>query len=243
MFKSHNGIYGNPDHHATFSRVGSDSQANFEKNSLSQPSDWIYNTKDVTYRRNSYGHRSVEPTKLVDGYILFVGCSITEGIALALEDTYAYKVSQELGVPYYNLALNGFGPDLVAQNLSAWFNEIKISPAAVVIQWPQAHRKFEKTINNEIVPVGPWGDRNDNTDYITSSMWKEYEKVASTSYMEHYFNVLRTITINYLEAKHLKIVEIMPNDVPTVDVARDLTHPGIESHQKLTWFVSALLSI
>jgi len=242
MFNSHNGIYGNPDHRAIFSRVGSDSEANFKKNLATQPADWIYRDKEVSYIRNSYGHRSVEPNRLADGYILFVGCSITEGIALALEDTYAYKVSQDLGIPYYNLALNGFGPDLVAQNLSAWFNEIKISPSAVVIQWPQAHRKFEKNNKNEIVPIGPWGDKTDNTDYITSDMWKEYEKVASTSYMEHYFDVLRTVTVNYLEAKHLKIVEIMPNDIPTVDIARDLTHPGMESHQKLTWLVLALLS-
>jgi len=231
MFKLYNGLYGNPDHNATFSRVGSDSEVKFKNNLTKQPTDWLYRTKDVNYKRNSRGHRCAETVN--DGFIMFIGCSITEGIALALEDTYPYIVSKALNKEYYNLALNGFGPDMVSLNLSNWFKYVNVTPSLIVMQWPEVHRKFEINSLNEAVPIGPWGDRSDNKEYISKEMWKDYEKVITTSYMEHYFNVLRTTTLNYLESKGIEVYEIMPNDVVTIDYARDLAHPGIESHKLL----------
>jgi hypothetical protein len=233
MFKLYNGLYGNPDHNATFSRLGSDSEVKFSKNLSNQPADWIYRNKEVTYIRNSCGHRCAETVS--DGFVMFTGCSITEGIALALEDTYPYIVADNLGKEYYNLALNGFGPDMVALNLSTWFLNNPI-PSLVVIQWPEAHRKFE-LVNGTAVPVGPWGDRSDNTEYISKDMWNNFERVITTPYMEHYFNVIRTTTLNYLRSKNIPVVEIMPEDLQIVDRARDLSHPGIESHKLLASLV------
>jgi hypothetical protein len=164
---------------------------------------------------------------------MFTGCSITEGIALALEDTYPYLVAKELNKEYYNLALNGFGPDMVTLNLSNWFKYIKTKPSLVVIQWPEIHRKFEIDKNGDAVPIGPWNDRSDNTEYISKDMWKDYEKVVTTPYMQHYFNVLRTTTITYLESMGIPVIELMPHEIETIDYARDLAHPGIESHKLL----------
>lgn len=229
MFKLYNGLYGNPDHYVAFSRVGSDSETNFKNNIINQPEDWIYRTKEVNYIRNSHGHRCAESVS--NEFIMFTGCSITEGIGLALENTYPYIVANTLGKEYYNLALNGFGPDMVSLNLSTWCLNNPV-PSLVVIQWPEAHRKFE-LVNGTAVPVGPWGDRKDNIEYISEDMWNNFERVITTPYMEHYFNILRTTTLNYLQSKNIPVVEIMPEDIQIVDRARDLSHPGIESHKLL----------
>lgn len=231
MFKLYNGLYGNPDFSATFSRVGSDSEINYLKNLNLQPSDWIYRSKEVFYNRNSYGHRCAEPSSLKSPFILFTGCSITEGIALSIEDTYPYIVSKTLGYDYYNLGINGFGIDMLSLNLSRWFKNIKLIPDAVVIQWPQIHRKFE-LIDDTAVPIGPWHDKSDNI--ISKKSWENYSKIITTDYMEHYFDILKNTTTSYLQAMNIEIIEIPFEDVPlTSDRGRDVTHPGIESHKFL----------
>lgn len=232
MFKLYNNtLYGNPDIDAKFSRVGSDSEIKYKENLESQPSDWIYRTKEVSYKRNSYGHRCVEPEQLQSPFILFAGCSITEGIALSLEDTYPYIVSKNLGYSYYNLGINGFGIDMLSLNLSNWFKKIKLIPAVVVIQWPQVHRKFE-IVNETAVPIGPWHDKSDKI--ISAESWNNYGKVITTDYMEHYFEILKNVNLSYLHSMNIKVVEIPFKDVPlTADRGRDLTHPGIESHKFL----------
>lgn len=233
MFKLYNGLYGNPDLDAKFSRVGSDSELNFEKNISLQPTDWLYRSKEVTYKRNSFGHRCVEWAELGEQFLLFVGCSITEGISVSLEDTYPYKVASNLGLSYYNLSINGFGPDMISLNLSNWFKHIGLKPTAVVIQWPQVHRKFER-VNDEVIPLGPWHDKSDSKTIIPEQAWLDYSKVITTDYMDHYYSVLRDTTLNYLRYIDVNIVELFPNDIVLADRGRDLTHPGIESHQLLT---------
>jgi hypothetical protein len=82
-----------------------ESEENYKLNLLSQPNDWEYRTKQIRYKYNSLGHRSCELHELPKDYLLFAGCSFTEGIGLKLEDTYSHIVSQQLGLGYYNLGL------------------------------------------------------------------------------------------------------------------------------------------
>ena len=229
MFKLYNGLYGNPDLCTTFSRVGSDNESTYMTNLKTQSKDWLYRTKEVNYQRNSHGHRCGDATNCK---IVFAGCSITEGISVALEDTFAYKVSTTLGLKYYNLGINGFGPDMLSINLSKWI-ELYGAPDIVVLQWPQAHRKFE-LVNEEAVPVGPWHDRTTSQPYISKDMWNNYEKVITTNYMDHFYFIIRETTVSYLKSLGIKVAELFPEDIPLIDRGRDLTHPGIKSHQILT---------
>ena len=77
--------------------TGSDDAERFEKNLTQLPKDWIYRTKEIIYNYNSLGFRCKEPNELdFDNYVLFTGCSHTEGVGLALEDTYPYKIAEHL---------------------------------------------------------------------------------------------------------------------------------------------------
>lgn len=135
------------EHNVLFS--GSDSAKLFAENLKSQPKDWYYRTHKISYIRNSNGHRCKEISDIdLDNYILYTGCSHTEGIGTELEKTYAHLLSNKLNCDYYNLAIGGTGTDVVNYNLAMWFAKIKKPPKLVVLQWPNHIRAITKFLEN-----------------------------------------------------------------------------------------------
>ena len=74
-------LYGSSNHDPEFSLIGGDSRDIFEKLLKTQPADWVYRTKKVKYERNRFGHRCKEIEQVGEDFILFAGCSLTEGLA------------------------------------------------------------------------------------------------------------------------------------------------------------------
>lgn len=144
------------EHNALFS--GSDSEKLYIDNLKLQPEDWYYRTNKISYVRNSNGHRCKEVADIdLDNYILYTGCSHTEGIGVELEKTYAYLLSNKLNCDYYNLSIGGTGIDVVNYNLAMWFSKIKKPPKLLVLQWPHHTRATTKFFENpkKITP-DPW---------------------------------------------------------------------------------------
>lgn len=225
---------------STFGLYGQDTYEVYQKNLQTHPQDWIYTNKTVEYDRNSCGHRSKEIDQLDNKFILFIGCSITVGSAVALEDTFPYLVSKYLNIDYYNLAVEGSGPDLLAQNLANWISKIKKIPVAVVIQWPEIARTFRQD-NTTVVPLGPWSCKQHIGNSISKQQWLDYEKLIVTDYFEHTYNILRNSVLALLESHNIKVIEI--ENITTVDYGRDLKHPGIQSHQLVADTVVSALNI
>lgn len=210
-----------------FGLYGQDTKQVFVANLKSQPSDWIYRTKRVFYHRNSFGHRSKEITELEKDFVLFLGCSITVGSAVKLEETFPYLVSKKLNIDYYNLAVEGAGYDLISFNLGSWFKHIQFKPKAVIIKWPQTVRTFRQH-NNDVVPLGPWTCKSDIGDRITSQEWKNFESVIATDYFDHYSTIIKNTVIPLLKSQNIKVIEV--ENIDPVDYGRDLKHPGSETH-------------
>lgn len=153
-------------HNVAFS--GSDTAELYEKNLKVQPDDWYYRNNTISYNRNNNGHRckNIEDLDL-DNYILFSGCSHTEGIGLALENSYPYLLSKKLNVDYYNLAVGGTGTDVVIYNLVTWFAKIKKPPKLLIVQWPHhvrsiAKKHFSKPAESEVeqwIAYGLWNKK------------------------------------------------------------------------------------
>lgn len=120
-----------------------ESEEKFKLACNTQPNDWIYRTQTITYQYNQHGHRCIEIDELGEGYILFAGCSHTEGVGLKLENTYSYLVSKTYGRSYYNLALGGAGPYIVMYNILGFLSKVKHKPALVIIQWPFFQRFYD----------------------------------------------------------------------------------------------------
>lgn len=139
----YNGFIGHHfiDHNVNFS--GMDSEELYHENLKSQPIDWYYRTHTVSYVCNSNGHRCKEINDIdLDNYILYTGCSHTEGVGLSLEDSYAHKLAKALNCDYYNLALEGGGIDTMIHNLNIWLNTVKKRPKYIICQWPDLVRYF-----------------------------------------------------------------------------------------------------
>lgn len=213
---------------SVFDLYGQDTYTIYQKNLQTQSQDWVYIHKAVTHNRNSCGHRSKEIDQLSKEFILFIGCSITVGSAVALQDTFPYIVSKYLNIDYYNLAVEGSGPDLLAQNLSSWLSKIKKIPVAVIIQWPEIARTFRQD-GAVVVPIGPWSCKSNIGKSISTQHCLDYEKLIITDYFEHAFNILRHAILALLEAHNIKVIEIA--NINVVDHGRDLKHPGIQSHR------------
>jgi hypothetical protein len=211
-----------------FGLYGQDTEQVFVGNLKSQSQDWIYRTKRVLYDRNSYGHRSKEIENLDKDFILFLGCSITVGSAVSLKETFPYLVSQQLGIDYYNLAVEGAGYDLVSFNLSSWFKHIKLKPQAVIIKWPQIVRTF-RAYQDKIVPIGPWSCKSDIGDRISEQDWRNFNSVIDTDYFDHYSKIIRDTIVSMLEYQNIRVIEV--DNTNQIDYGRDLKHPGTKTHE------------
>jgi hypothetical protein len=226
--------YDPSEHNVLFS--GSDTEELYNQNLKSKSIDWYYRTNQINYIRNSNGHRCREIKDIdLTNYILYAGCSHTEGIGLELEKTYPYILSKSLSCDYYNLGVGGSGIDVLLHNLIVWFGSIKQKPKLVIIQWPYWARyaRFTKEptskmlYNNLISTVGGFADPT----------LMEGEGVHYFKTIEH----LARIKINYMI--DVPIINIGFVDFPSIitddffifdrlDNARDL-HLGIESHKNL----------
>jgi len=226
--------------------TGSDTEELYQHNLKIQPNDWIYRSKEISYIYNDNGHRCKNISEIdLDNYILFTGCSHTEGIGLCLEDTYAYLMSQQMGCDYYNLSLGGTGLDVLSYNLVTWFSKVKKPPKLLVVQWPYGARL---TLSDAI--------QSDPTPFYTQGIWgaKEYRELGDFLILGeqvNFFNTLNTLTRNIVKnIAPCPIIEVRTqNDTRTpvdviikfMDHARDMkgndmiSHMGIMSNKFTAW--------
>jgi hypothetical protein len=223
-------------HNVLFS--GSDTEELFTKNLKTKPNDWYYRTNQISYVRNINGHRckNIEEIDL-DNYILFAGCSHTEGIGLKLEDTYPYLLSKKMNCDYYNLSIGGTGVDTLSYNLVTWFAKIKKPPKLLIVQWPHNVRLTLENFPDEpsIEPLafhahGIWSDNNHKGIGELFLLGDKY----------NLFNTLSTLTrkliynIATCPVVEVKVITDKNADVAItfnqIDYARD-EHLGVESQK------------
>lgn len=214
--------------------LGSDKEKTFSDNLKKLSDDWYYRTAEITYTHNSLGHRSIEPKNLnLDNYILFTGCSHTEGIGLELEKTYPYLVADELGCDYYSLALGGTGIDVMMYNLSLWLIKVKERPKAIVVQWPnEARFLLVNGLVNDLSPIGVWNSGEEVSRFMVAGSFSGF------------FSSRKKIAQQFINSvsNDAKIINIICEDnentenfirIPDLDRARDLMHAGMLSNRYL----------
>lgn len=215
-----------------------DSEESFNRNLQSQSSDWIYRTESITYQYNSHGHRSIEIDALTGDYILFTGCSHTEGVGLKLEKTYSYLVAQHFNKPFYNLAIGGAGPDLTMINILGFLSRVKVKPKMVVIQWPNFHRFF-KMVDSGISYFPQFYTPSKKDEFYSILLKENYPYLQNIFYRQVIIQNLRNYGINNIIESN-DVYNINKQDDNTlkvvfgaqfVDKARDLCHGGNESNK------------
>lgn len=208
-----------PDSNPLFS--GGDGETMYLDNLKTQPKDWYYrHNNDISYDYNSLGHRCKDIKDInLDNYILFSGCSHTEGIGLKLEKTFPYLVAERLGIDYYNLAIGGSGLDTMTYNLVTWISKVKKPPKALIILWP-SHLRFVLQHSNILEFVYPGTLNSDHCRFLVDgdtigyfrSMEELNKKLIQNCYSE------------------TKIIIGDQWELEQFDLARDLSHSGIISN-------------
>lgn len=214
---------------------GADSKELFETNLRSQPIDWYYRRADIIYQRNTFGHRCKNLNEInLDNYILFTGCSHTEGIGVELEKTHAYQVAEQIGCDYYNLAVGGTGVDVIAHNLSVWFATVHNKPKALVVQWPALTRFVTQGNFGKLRLLGAWSGGEDESKFLYHAENLDYfntkKKIANAlinqiSKTTKVIHVSMCAEVSDFGEEYIRGVRL--------DFARDLSHFGIKSHTKI----------
>jgi hypothetical protein len=226
--------------------LGTDTEEIFRSNLKSLPTDWYYRTADITYNHNSLGHRSPESDTLnLDNYILFTGCSHTQGSGLELEKTYPYIVADSLGCDYYNLALGSTGIDAMIHNLSLWLAKVNQKPWAIVVQWPDEAR-FQLVVKRQLRSMGSWTKRTHISRFLTAGSYNGFfssrKKIASefiNSFSDHIKIINVGINFDSHTTENMADTLCMPLNL---DRARDLEHFGIISNQVLAKNITTRLN-
>ena len=144
-FPARNGYEGK-----TLSWNGSDTYHNFLRYG-SNP----YTEESITYKMNEYGFRS-DPFEPSNYRLAFIGCSITEGIGLPLEETFSYQVYSNIKkaigkeFPYWNLGLGGCGLDSIIRSYYNFHDIIK--PQVVIALFTGYRLELFKDIWYSILP-------------------------------------------------------------------------------------------
>jgi hypothetical protein len=213
---------------------GGDEEESFLQNLKTQPDDWYYRNADITYSYNEYGHRCKNIAELdLDNYILFAGCSHTEGVGLELEKTYVHKVSTALGCDYYNLAKAGTGIDAMIYNLNMWFLLVQKKPKYMFVQWPDETR-FTIIHGVDADPCGFWKTEEDFQKFLYYGDKIDFflsRKTLAEKNTQLMVDESALININVMQQKNSEGSKLI---LHRDDFARDLSHPGIQSHEELT---------
>jgi hypothetical protein len=210
----------------------------FTKSIDTQGPDWEYRNLAFDYLRNSYGHRSIEFMDMdSSNYILCAGCSVTEGIGIPVQYRYGDVLANLLSCGVYNLGIGGTGNDIIFYNLVTWFSTIKFKPKLVIIQWTGNTRFSTIADRKMIVSHGSWN--KEDHDFLVNGDTNRYF-VSKTEMMKQLLRNM--IDVPVIEIPWLTDDEEDLSGVQhsfkltsdhSIDLARDLMHPGIKSNHSI----------
>jgi hypothetical protein len=223
-----------------------ESEESYKSNLLRQPFYWEYRNKNIKYKYNSNGHRSCEIDQLNYDYILFSGCSITEGVGLQEEDCYTHLVAKKLNKQFYNLGVGGSSPSIAIRNIITFLTKLKNNlPYAIVIQWPHFYRYYSihGFHHKHFTPA-------DKTEPLYKALLMDNDvfryNMMERSYLLHFLSILDykgKLCEIYSENQHdwellvahdhyCGFTNTFQKTIPgNVDVARDLSHPGSKTNK------------
>lgn len=202
---------------------------------------WDYFNKPITYKFNSQGYRTAEWDTIdwKESVVVF-GCSHVVGEGLAEEDTITSQLSKLLNRPVINLGASGTSMSFSFYNSTMLYKNLP-TPYAVVQQWSSCNRMELYTSDNTLLHM-PQIDLN-NKFYRNWMLHEEnphthmYMTAHACRFMWESKTKYHELTLFDQTADILNCTHI-----PTVDLARDLEHPGIETAKLIAENIAANIS-
>ena len=209
----------------------SDSEQLFDQNMANAKTrakleEFGWTRDNVSYTFNKEGFRADEFTGGVSDSVLFLGCSHTIGIGMALEDSWTYKVASSLGLRRYNLAVCASSADTCFRLAHHWIPRLR--PKYVMMLTPSAGR-MELLRGKDIFQFMPLMTNSDDSAMI-EGFYKDWLSNPANYKLNRLKNVMGVQTIcNDNGIPFIEIpVDEMHNRYMIQTMARDLMHPGRE---------------
>jgi len=179
----------------------------------------------IDYRYNSHGFRTDEFDNEIE--VLCFGCSFTMGTGIHSKDTWPSQFAHKTGFKTANLGLAGSSNDTTFRLASHYLPLLKPKYAV----WVQADMS-----RIEILEDSPPISLNIlaadiHNPYANDEFIKTWFSVDSNQQLQLQKNTLAFQMLCSLE--NIIPIIISRNEVPFLDYARDLIHPGKLSYQKL----------
>lgn len=222
---------------------GSDSGDAFYANLKTQPADWMYRTRTISYTDNSHNYRTQE-FNTIDwaNSVVMIGCSNVYGVGVDDIDTLPAQLSRLINKPVINLGVGGSSM-LFALHNNLILNEVYPTPRAVINVWTDLSRAtyYQKaSINHH----GAWEMRRNN--YM--DMWNrdEYNPKLNAHFISMAARQIWKPQCEYYEATVFpSTAEAVGCDLYTLDMdrARDMGHPGIDNLGHIAGCIAERMSL
>lgn len=221
-----------------------DSEERFKLHQEKYPDKMLeWENYEVTYKFNSNGFRSDE---FVNNNFLFFGCSFTLGEGVSVNDRWTKIVSEKLEMIENNLGVNGGSGDTCFRLINYWVP--KLTPKHVFILYPFKHRR-EEFKNDKVYQLFPIPNlaefefiKSKNND---ETFKQNFDQELFSHHIDSWLSSNENIELNYIknvlsienicQKYNSKLTIICVDDITdklkTMDLARDLAHPGIEAHK------------
>jgi len=131
----------------TYSFIPCDSEELFNKNLERENRNYslLYYLKNpIKYSLNNEGFRTPDDFNSEDEGNVYLGCSHTFGIGHHLENTWSYKLNQQIGGKFWNLSVGGTGVATHFRLLFGYYKELKIKN---IFHYAPKYPRYEFIIN------------------------------------------------------------------------------------------------
>lgn len=213
-----------------------DSEERFDQNFKNENSRNIltaagWSKNSIRYQTNSHGFRMVQDMNRIipNQGNMYLGCSITFGIGLNIEDTWAWKLNQKIGGDFINLSWPGGGIEAQYRMLKIWAERTLPKRAYTIGSF--VNRRELLSNDGKIIRIGPWMSDLElklNKHLISDDEIK-ISFIRTIDAMTHVcaINGIELYAPDTVNLKDLQLSE--KDDLP----ARDLTHRGKNWHSRL----------
>jgi len=238
----------------TFAWCGSDTEQRFDGN-MADPKNrkrlenngWARDS--ISYTFNKDGFRSEEFNYEPDNSVLFLGCSLTIGIGMRLEDTWTYKVANTLGLRRYNIGVGASSADTCFRLSHHWIPRLR--PKYVMMMTP-GNMRMEMVLDKHLVnltPNTPNNARHTNAHHVEmlQGFYDVWLSHPANSELNRLKNVMGVQTI--CNSIGIPLVEMPAEEaLKVIDwklraTGRDLMHPGREWNDRVAQVFLEKLSV
>jgi hypothetical protein len=221
-----------------------DDEERYKMSLQTQPSDWRYRNKEITYSMNRHGYRT-KNWEDIDwkNSVVLLGDSCTFGIGVGEDETIGHFLEEQIDRPVVNLGVPGGSNHSMLENCVSMIHNYGI-PYAVCATWSATDR-FRYYTRIGYTDLGSWTSEKQNiggvnfSDFRRDLFLEPENELAITYNISSTVQALLKYRCKYASASFFSTAAysaLADYWLPIDNGARDLAHPGAESMKKLSDF-------